>query len=151
MAEQGEMMAGRCLCGQAAFTAAPVRMEMDACHCSMCRRWAGGVGLIVDVSALRFEDESRVGVYASSPWGERLFCRTCGASLAWRLAGGGYMNVAAAAFDEAERFAFTGEIFIDDKPAAYAFANETHKLTGAQVAAKVAAQLQSRANENADG
>jgi hypothetical protein len=67
------------------------------------------------------------------------------------LAGGGFTTVAAAAFDDAGRFALTGEIFIEEKPAAYAFANETHKLTGAEVAARVAAQLQSRASENTHG
>lgn len=151
MVEAADAMKGRCLCGQVTFAAVPVRLEMEACHCSMCRRWSGGVGFYVDVSALHFADEASLAVYRSSAWGERLFCKTCGSSLAWRMVSGEFITVAAAAFEEAERFAFTGEIFIDEKPAGYAFANDTHKLTGAQVAAKVAAELQSRAQENANG
>lgn len=145
VAEAGdELVRGRCLCGAVRFAAAPIGLEMEACHCSMCRRWAGGVGIYRDVSSLRFDDEAALGVYRSSEWGERLFCRICGSSLAWRMISGEFITVAAAALDGAEALPLTGEIFIDDKPAGYAFANATSKRTGAEIAAVIAARQQGR-------
>ena len=58
---------------------------------------------------------------------------------------GSNIAVAAPAFDDPEGFEFTSEIFIDEKPANYEFANDTKK----QTAAELFAELQ--AHQNAEG
>ncbi|HEU4476292.1 MAG TPA: GFA family protein [Methyloceanibacter sp.] len=127
---------GRCLCGAVRFTAAPEKAEMAICHCGMCRRWAGGVFMAVDCSQkFEIEDDRHLGLYQSSPWGERGFCKICGSTLFWRARDGSSIHVSAQAFDDPEAFELTQEIFIDEKPANFALANATQKLTGAEVMA----------------
>lgn len=72
-------------------------------------------------------------MYASSDWGERGFCTKCGTSLFWRAKDGTHGVVSPEALDDASNTKLTTEIFIDEKPAYYNFAEPTHKLTGAQV------------------
>jgi hypothetical protein len=118
---------GHCLCGAVKFTATPESMTMGVCHCSMCRRWSGGTFMAVDCgSSLKIEDESALGVFHSSDWGDRCFCKTCGSTLFWRLRQGSHDVVAAS------------EIFVDDKPGNYAFANHTRKMTGGEFLASFA-------------
>jgi hypothetical protein len=131
-------LSGRCLCGAARFTATPENRVMDACHCSMCRRWGGGPAMTVFCRDVQFEDESAIGVYVSSEWAERGFCKTCGSSLFWRTHDRSMFTVSAHAFDEVGDFTFETEIYIDEKPANYAFANDTKKMTGAEVEAQFA-------------
>ncbi len=52
----------------------------------------------------------------------------------------GETSVSMNTFEDLSGFTFTEEIFIDEKPAIYAFANATHKMTGAEVFAAFAAQ-----------
>jgi hypothetical protein len=118
-------LSGHCLCGAVTFTATPAKLEMGACHCGMCRRWSGGSFLAVGCGAsVSVEDESQLGVYKSSPYGERCFCKTCGTTLFWRMQAGGMTVVAAQAFDEPSQFKFVSEIYSDAKPDNYAFADE---------------------------
>ena len=46
--------------------------------------------------------------------------------------------VSAEAFDDRAGYALTSQIFIDEKPAYYDFANKTHNMTGAEVFAAFA-------------
>ncbi|GGE80634.1 GFA family protein [Stappia taiwanensis] len=128
-----ERLQGGCLCGAVRFAAEPTAREMAVCHCSMCRRWSGGAFMAVECHGVDFEDPAALGVYGSSEYGERVFCKSCGSSLMWRMRDGSHITVAAPAFDDPSSFAFTTEIFIDEKPDAYSFANSTQKLTGAEV------------------
>ena len=82
-------MPGGCLCGAVRFTAAPKDREVGACHCSMCRQVDGGAVL---GDRLRRRDArsrtlSNLGVYRSSEWAERCFCKKCGTPLFYRLVG----------------------------------------------------------------
>lgn len=130
---------GRCLCGAVRFAATPLRRSMSVCHCSMCRRWAGGVGMMVACSPeLRLEGEDALGVYRSSGWGERVFCQRCGSSLFWRAQAGSTLMVSAQAFDDPGAFELELEIFVDDQPCNYAFAQPTRRLTGAEAFAAFA-------------
>ncbi len=133
-------LTGRCLCGAVRFTATPRKPEMDVCHCSMCRTWTGGVFMAVPCGdSVSVENESSLKAFASSQWGERVFCADCGTSLFWRLRDGSETMVSVHAFDDIASFSFTEEIFIDEKPALYDFRNDTRKLTGAEVMAAFAA------------
>lgn len=131
--------AGGCLCGAVRFTAIPKVNEVGVCHCDMCRRWSGGVLMVVDCQDdVDFEKDDDLGIYRSSEWGERGFCRKCGTSLFWKTHGKGRYAISVAAFDDPGPMNFVDEIFIDEKPDFYAFANDTHKMTGREVFAKFA-------------
>ena len=135
--EQGRTeMSGRCLCGAVRFTAVPKAHEMVACHCGMCRRWSAGPFLAVSCgTSVKVEDETALGVFVSSDWAERLFCKFCGTSLFWRMRETGEIEVNAQALDDPSMFTFTAEIFVDEQPSNYAFAGERAGLTGAEVIA----------------
>ena len=84
------------------------------------------------------EDDSQLGVYASSDWAERLFCQNCGSNLFYRLRDGSHHSVHAGALDDLSDAKFTMEIFIDEKPDYYAFEGDRKKLTGQEVMAMFA-------------
>lgn len=130
---------GRCLCGEIRITAKRLGTNVGACHCGMCRRWGGGPLMAVDCGAeVSFEGEDNVSVFDSSPWAQRGFCKTCGSHLFYRLKESGQYSVPAGLFDEDADFVLDHQVFIDEKPAFYAFANQTNDMTGAEVFAKYA-------------
>jgi hypothetical protein len=123
------------------FTAVPKKMHMDVCHCDKCRRWSAGPFMGVSCgTSVKVEGEASLRSFASSEWADRQFCGECGSTLFWRMRETGETSVSFNAFDDVSGFTFTDEIFIDEKPAIYAFANATHKQTGAEVFAAFAAQ-----------
>ena len=124
---------GGCLCGAVRFNAVLEGEEANACHCSMCRKWSAGPYLSVHCTSLEIADTTNLSVYRSSDWAERGFCAKCGTSLFYRLVGVPFHAVSAEAFDGIPRLEFTSQVFVDEKPAYYEFANATKKLTGAEV------------------
>jgi len=124
---------GRCLCGAITFTCSEVH-EVDACHCDMCRRWAGG-----PMFAARPKEISWTGAvpatYRSSDWAERGFCATCGTSLFYKLVPTSEIFINPHAFDDLSGLEFGLQVFVDEKPPFYDFANETKKMTSAEVIA----------------
>lgn len=132
-------MKGHCLCGAVSFTSSEAK-EIGACHCAFCRRWSGGPLLAVhcgpDVS---FESTDQITAYASSEWAERAFCKQCGTHLYYKLLATGEYFIPAGAFDSSD-FELTSQIYIDKKPAYYAFANQTTMLTEQQVIEQYGAQ-----------
>lgn len=136
MATAGRTISGRCLCGAVQFAADIAKRHVDICHCGMCRRWSGGpfMGVAHD-GAVRFEGADNIGVYASSEWGERAFCRICGTSLYWHLKGTQLYSFSAGALDDQSDLSLALQIFVDEKPAFYDFANETEMMTGAEAMA----------------
>lgn len=138
-------ISGGCLCGAVRYTAVPEKYEMDACHCDMCRKWSGGVLMTVPCEDVVVADDTQLGIYPSSEWGERVFCKTCGTSLFWRLRdGSGHVAVAFPSIDDLSGLEFAEEIFIDEKPDLYAFAGERRRRTGAQVIADFKAAQEGR-------
>ena len=135
-----QRLSGRCLCSTVTFTATPVH-GMHACHCESCRRWSGGIYLGVDCGdSVEVANADAVTTFESSAWASRSFCRACGSTLFWALKAGGMTAVSVQAFDDPSAFAFENEIFIDSKPANYAFAGDRPRLTGAEVFARFADQ-----------
>ena len=126
---------GACLCGASTFTATPAAPHMDACHCTTCRKWAGGPVLAVTVTTLDIPASAPVTWFDSSDHAQRGFCATCGTHLFWRLKDGGFLTVFTGAFDETDDLPLTTEIFTDEQPATYAFAGETTRMTGAEALA----------------
>jgi hypothetical protein len=138
---------GGCLCGAVRFTAAPRDHDLGACHCSMCRKWSAGPFLALECGGtVKVEDATNLGVYRSSEWAERCFCRQCGTVLFYRLVGKDFYAVSAESFDDRSGFAFTSQIFVDEKPSYYDFANKTKNMTGPEVFAAFA-----KASEQAKG
>jgi hypothetical protein len=130
---------GGCLCGAVRFRATPHGHEFGVCHCSMCRRWSAGPFACIECDGeVAFESDEALGVYRSSEWAERGFCKRCGASLFYRLVGKAHYFVSVEAFDDRADFVFTSQIFIDEKPAYYTFADKTTNMTGAEVFAAFA-------------
>ena len=113
---------------------------MHACHCSMCRRWSAGpfLYLAVEPSSLQIAGGEAVGRYRSSAEAERGFCRICGSTMFWRALDGRSADISAQFVDKAGRFPFATEIFMDDKPDNYAFANATEKFAGDELSARKA-------------
>lgn len=129
-------VSGKCLCGAVSFTGQVKSHDVSVCHCSMCNRWSGGLLMFVDaVGAPTFEGRDNIGLYRSSEWGERGFCKVCGSSLFWKLVGEDRYTLSAGCLDDQSPLHFALEIFIDDKPGHYTFANDTVKQTGEEAAA----------------
>lgn len=134
MASATQQMTGGCLCGAVRFTATPAARHFDACHCSMCRRWSAGPAMMVDCgSSVNFTDKTGLAFYRSSDWGERGFCNRCGTSLCYRLVEQDSIFMSLETFDDRQGFSFAMQIFTDEKPGYYEFANKTKTMTGAEV------------------
>ncbi len=132
---------GQCLCGKVTLKASTINPKMGACHCHMCRKWTGGPFLAIDCgSEVSWEGQEYLSIYNSSEWAERGFCRNCGSHLFYRLKEANQYFVLAGIFSE-QPFVFDHQIFIEEKPDYYTFADETENLTGEEVAAKFASPL----------
>jgi hypothetical protein len=129
---------GRCLCGAVGIAARAKSRDVGACHCTKCRNWGGGPLLTVECSDVQFESAGDVATFASSDWAERGFCRKCGTHLFYRLKRPESYFIPLGLLDT-DQWNFDHQIFVDEKPPFYAFANQTRNLTGAEVFALYAA------------
>ena len=137
MAEDGQRIEGKCLCGAVTIRATPKRRTVEACHCSMCRRWSGVAYVGVQCgSQVEIEGEDNVVRYRSSEWAERGFCGRCGSSLFFHYLPLDTYGFLAGLFPDDSFEPLAEEIFIDEKPLYYSFAGDAEKLTGAEVMAK---------------
>lgn len=129
-------MTGGCLCGAVRFSASGVEASYHACHCGMCRRWAGGPLMAATVGGIEFEREDDVVRHDSSEWAQRGFCGRCGSNLFYYLKPAKSYAVSVGAFDDSQAFRLAGEIFVDHQPPGYRFAGELSRMTEAEVLAK---------------
>lgn len=134
---------GGCLCGAVRFLATDIEANVGACHCHTCRKWGGGPLMEVECGTnVRFEGVDSIRTYRSSSWAQRGFCSQCGTHLYVRTLPGNELGVPegygipAGLFDAAETFVFTGQVFIDQKPAYYGFANRTQEIASSDIYAK---------------
>lgn len=130
-------MTGKCLCGAVSFSADGVKKESHACHCGMCRRWSGGPVFGVSVGKVEFEGDDNIGVYVSSDWAERGFCKACGTNLFYRLRQTGDHIMLAGSFDNQAELPLVGEIYIDQKPLGYDFAGDHPRQTEKEFLASI--------------
>lgn len=134
MSEPAASLTGGCMCGKVRFHLDRAPERISACHCDMCRRWCGGPLLAIhDLGPVHFDDETEIVCYRSSEWAERGFCRICGSNLFYRLVGSGEIMLAAGTLDDQSGLKLESQVFIDEKPDCYAFANETRMMTGAEL------------------
>lgn len=125
---------GHCLCGSVTVKVMSAETKLGACHCNMCRRWAGGLLLAIDCGTqVSFNGEDNISVYDSSEWAERGFCKQCGSNLFYRLKAKQQYMMPPGLFDGFDSLTFDHQIFIEEKPDYYDFANDTHNMTGEEV------------------
>ena len=126
-----------CLCGEVKVNVASQNNSVGACHCGICRKWAGGPFMAIDCGAdVSFENSDNISVYSSSEWAERGFCKNCGSHLFYRLKQAQQYFIPAGLFDNADNFIFDHQVFVDNKPHYYDFANHTRDMTEAEVFAE---------------
>jgi len=85
-----------------------------------------------------FEGEENIGRVSSSDWAERGFCKQCGSNLFYHIVGAGDYQISIGLLDDQSKLHLSLQVFIDDKPPFYEFANETKTMTGAEVVAAFA-------------
>lgn len=77
---------GGCLCGAVRYRVTQPPLDSGYCHCRMCQRVSGApaqVWVQVPLDGLAWS-KGAPQAYRSSDRAERLFCRSCGSSLAFR-------------------------------------------------------------------
>lgn len=125
---------GKCLCGAVSYSFEAEQSGLDACHCHMCRRWSGGPFLCLGHDgAVTVQGQESITVYKSSEWGERAFCKTCGTALYWHLQDGAHYAFSAGTIEDQSALSLTRQLFIEQKPGYYEFANDTRKVTGEEL------------------
>lgn len=125
---------GRCLCGAVRITVTGEHRDVGACHCNMCRRWGSGPTMALDVGRdIKIEGKENVTAYRSSDWAERAFCKICGSNLYYRIVEADIHHFCAGILDDQDSLTLKNQIFIDEKPAYYDFANQTQNMTGPEV------------------
>ncbi len=130
---------GKCLCGSVKVKITADHHEVGMCHCEMCRRWTSGPMMVVHVGKdLEITGEDHISAFASSEWGARAFCKTCGTSLYYRVVQTGEYMLSVGLLDDQTGLDFINQIFVDEQPDFYEIANDTHKMTGAEVFAHYA-------------
>lgn len=128
---------GTCLCGAVRVAAKTKSNSIGACHCTMCRKWGGGPLFAVECERdVDFEGAEHISTFSSSEWAERGFCQKCGTHLFYRLKQEGHYAIPVGLFDGGDQWRFTEQIFIDQKPSFYSFAEKTKELTGEEVFAQ---------------
>ncbi len=128
----------QCLCGQIELTIHNVEPHVDACHCGMCRKWGGSPLLGMSCHKLDIKGPEHMTIYDSSEWAQRTFCKHCGTHLFYKIKGQEHYFVTSGFFEKLTNLHFKEEIFIDEKPDFYDFANNTKKLTAQQTIEKYA-------------
>ncbi len=135
---------GSCLCGACRVEVAPPekdgRVAVGACHCEMCRAFCSGPFFGVHVDGdVAFDGGDAIGVYASSDWADRGFCKTCGSALFWKMKDRSATVVALGLFKDQSGFVFDHEVFVEEQPDYYAFAGARIRLTKNDIMEAVAA------------
>lgn len=125
---------GACLCGAVSVQILASSPTMGACHCKTCRAWSGGPFMSVEYHDVpQIQGMEHVTVYSSSDWAERGFCSRCGTHLFYRLKEGSFYALSVGLFQEGTQWPFDLQVFIDQKPQNYQFANTTRTMTGEEV------------------
>ncbi|MEM9524231.1 MAG: GFA family protein [Pseudomonadota bacterium] len=144
---------GQCLCGAVRVTVRNMPLRMEACHCATCRRWTGGapyLGVAVARADVLFTGEDDIGIYRSSGWAERGFCRRCGAHLFFRMAGAALtdnLSLCPGILDDVSGIVLTQEMFIDQKPDVYDLTGERPRITRAEALALLDEHLERKGME----
>ncbi len=130
---------GRCLCGAVRIELAEVRPQVEVCHCTMCRQWGGAPFMGVSAASFGITGQHKVTAHRSSGWAERAFCQVCGSNLYYRFLPADHYSFCAGLFNFGDAVSMTKQIFVDEKPVFYDFAQDTPMQTAKEVIAEAAA------------
>ena len=128
-------VSGQCMCGAVRFSAQADKLSVVACHCDMCRRWSAGPFMAINCREVEFEGGENIARIRSSNWAERGHCAKCGSNLFYHIVDRADYQMAAGLLDDQSGLRFSLQVFSDRKPDFYEFANETSKMTEAEVLA----------------
>lgn len=112
------MISGHCLCGAVRWRADAAPLWQDHCHCDSCRRFSGSgftsfAGFAVGAVAWPAAAPAR---WTGPTGAVRLFCATCGASLAYQTpALPGEIHLHAGSYDRPQDFAPEGHDHSDER------------------------------------
>jgi len=134
-----KVLSGHCLCGAIEVTLTNPKDHVEICHCDMCRRSGGAFYGALEAEGFAYASEEFVGVYRSSEWAERGFCKQCGSSLFYHFMPTGSRSFAAGLFDGANGLPVSREIFVEEKSAWQAGDGNHPKMTGEEVIAEAKA------------
>ena len=124
---------GQCLCGEVKFSVEIEKKEVGSCYCDMCRSWSAGPFIAVHgAHAPVVENPDALGVYDSSEWGQRCFCKTCGSNLFWKAKDESFFGIAFDTLHNAKGFVHSTEIFIDRIPTGYKHSSDMTRMTSDQ-------------------
>ena len=126
-----EVMTGKCLCGAVTITIGAHAGVASACHCSMCRRWTGAVQWGFEAPVDGVEISGAVGLYRSSEFAERAWCKNCGTHLWLRDIDAAYEFVPGL-FEDARDMPLAREVYADQAFACAALAGDHHRVTRAK-------------------
>ena len=123
---------GGCLCGAVRYEVLGKLRGVYNCHCGQCRRSHGHLGAYSSVKPDQITLTETRGLkwYVSSAIARRGFCGECGSSLFYRMIEEDRYMMAVGSFDDQSGFELARQVFIDEKPGFYAFAQETKTSTG---------------------
>ncbi|MEJ6748099.1 MAG: GFA family protein [Yoonia sp.] len=129
------MISGRCMCGDVTVEVAKLTDRMNACHCEMCRRWAGSAFVAVHGVAADVTFSGPVKTIASSKWATRGWCDNCGSALFYRANHDGSYGLAVGLFDNAAGKTLNIEYYVDQKPDGFAYMGDHKRMTEAETLA----------------
>ena len=131
-----EVTTGSCLCGAVSIDINEINKSVGTCHCEMCRKWSSGPFFAVDCGTeVEFQGQDYITTYQSSEWAERGFCSKCGSNLFYLFKDKNLYMLSGGLFSSVD-FNFDHQVFIDDKPDYYDFANKTRNMTGDELVAE---------------
>ena len=84
-------------------------------------------------SKVNLVGEEYLGVFDSSPWAERGFCKKCGSGVFYRLKESQDHFIPIGLFKNPGEITFDIQVFIDKKPNYYCFSNQTKTMTEEEV------------------
>ena len=136
----GELLSGRCLCGDVRVSLENPEPHVEICQCNMCRRWGGAFYSGQSGGAVSIVGEENASIYRSSDWAERAFCKRCGSNLWFRFLPTGNRSFSAGLFEAARDHAIEKEIFHDEKARWTILVGDHLRLTAAQTIAEAEAK-----------
>jgi len=129
---------GQCLCGAINFTATDVPDGFSTCYCKACQRWTGGPfkGVAVKAENLAITGRKNIGIFQSSDFAERSFCKKCGSAIWFRLTAGKYAgntSIALGLLDNTDGLTARKVYFEDYKNSADTEPQDCQKFTSVEV------------------
>lgn len=115
------MLTGGCACGTIRYRIDAEPYDTGWCHCRICQQVSGSGGMVFTTAALyHFHIErgkERLGRFASTPFGERGYCRNCGSPLTIHVGHQpGEIDIAAASLDDPDAVVPAFHLYADSAP-----------------------------------